>query len=124
MPLRGCQAVSSGLLRAFQLAQEELFAPPLWQGDWRWKVSDRCSINAECCCDPGRKISGFIVHGGNARNGIPSSYKWAKTAAPSIRVFNQVTLSVTGLNMRDASHNTHGHLFLDLVPVLPAETSL
>lgn len=41
--------------------------------------------------------------------------------SPFLPVFNQVTLSFPGLNMSDTSHNTPGHLFRDLVPVLPAE---
>lgn len=56
-----------------------------------------------------------VFTGENAGNRIPSSNKWVKTTAPSFQVFSQVTLSVTGLNMRDAFHNTPpSHLFFDL----------
>lgn len=65
-----------------------------------------------------------LFMGGMQETGFPAATNGPRLQPLSIRVFNQVTLSVTGLNMRDASHNTHGHLFLDLVPVLPAETSL
>lgn len=46
-----------------------------------------------------------VFKGENRRNRIPGSYKRVKTTAPSFRVFNQVTLSVTGLNVSDTSHN-------------------
>lgn len=47
----------------------------------------------------------LVFKGENTRNRIPGSYKRVKTTAPSFWIFNQVTLSVTGLNVNDTSHN-------------------
>lgn len=121
MPLLGCQAVSSGPLIAFQLAcvtlpLKGLFVPSLQQVDWWWEARDKeggTLIRNLAVILEARSVASVFI-GRNAGNRITRNYKWIKTTASSFQVFNQVTLSVTGLNMRDVSHNTPSHLFFDL----------
>lgn len=70
MPLHGCRVVSSGPLRVFQLAyvtlpEEGLFAH--LYSRYTGRRQQQCNISAECCCDPGSKISGFSVQRGKCK---------------------------------------------------------